>query len=203
MSPSLTLNVLEFDGNVQAALVEVGGSFVVVEALVHFGHLFVSFETVACRLLTPSNLTLLQRLTDQDEVVRCLLKGLLKVLVEAFLLHELVTWLDAAWRCLIGQIEEVDIGLHKALRKKVNADVGLVFALFELEAAVLFDWSIQLASTCCLLRLLTSCAILFQDLCLGGSDQLILLLRLGLLDDLANTGVRVENRLVLHLASFV
>ena len=52
-----------------------------------------------------------------------------------------------------------------------------------------------------LLRLRARSAILLQDLGLSGGNKLILLLGLGLLDNLADAGVRVENRLVLHLSA--
>jgi len=42
----LTFSVVELDGDVEAALVEVGGRFVVVESNILLGHYFVSFETV-------------------------------------------------------------------------------------------------------------------------------------------------------------
>mmetsp|Transcript_28421 Transcript_28421/g.37902 ORF Transcript_28421/g.37902 Transcript_28421/m.37902 type:complete len:214 (-) Transcript_28421:3-644(-) len=199
MSLRLTFDVLKLDGDVEAALMEVGGGFVVVEADVHLGHLFVGFETVACSLVAPVELSILQSLADQHQVVRGLLQSLLHMLVQILLFDQLIAWLDTTGRRLIGEVEEIDVGLHEALREQVDADVHLVFALFKLEAAVFLHCCVEHSSVGSLLGLLASRAVLFQDLGLRGGDQLILLLRFRLFDDLADAGMRVENRCVLHL----
>ena len=122
------------------------------------------------------------------------------MLVQILLLNQLVARLNAAWRRLVRQVEEIDVCLHETLRKQADADIHLVFALFKLESAVLLHSCVNLARIRRLLRLLARAAVLLEHLRLGRSDQLILLFGLGLLDDLTDARVRVENRLVFHLS---
>ena len=197
MGLGLALDVFELDRDVKAALVEIAGRFIVVEADVHLGHSLVSFEALARCLLAPVDLAVLQRFANFNEVLRCLVQRLLHVLVEILLFHQPVTRLDAAWGRLVGEIEEVDVGLHEAFGEQVDADICFVLPLFELEATVFIDRA-HLARLRSLLRFLPRAAILLEHLRLGGGDQLILLLSLRLLGNLPDAGMRVENRLVFH-----
>ena len=196
----LTLDVLELKGDVQAPRMEVRRSLVVVEVLIHLGHLLVSLETVTCLLVTPVELTLLQGLTDEDQLLGSLLKALLHLLVQLLLLDKLVTWLDLRWRSLISQVEEVNISLHETVSKQLNADIHLIFPLLKLEAPILPNLVlVHDARDGGFLGFLALSAVLFDDLRLCGRDQLIFLLCLRFLHDLPDACVWVEDWLVFHL----
>ena len=200
MGLCLTLNVFKFDRDVEAALVEVGSRFVIIELLVHLCHLLVDIETVARLLLAPVELTFLEVVTDLCKVVRRLLRLSLHLLVQLLLLEKSRAWLDHRWGRPVSQVKEVDVSLHEALREESDSDVHLVDLLFELEASVLLANVVvrDATSLARLLCLLASDSVLLEHLGLGGRDQLILLLGLGFLDDLADTGVWIYNGLMFH-----
>lgn len=199
MRLSLSLDVLKLDGDVEAPLVEVRSRFVIAVPSELLRHLLVHNETVARLLVPPVELTLHECVTDARQVVWGLFGLNLDFLVELLLLLESITWLDSRGSRPVGQVEEVDVRLHKTFGQQSDSDVHFVHFLLELEAAVLLLHVVHdTASDADFLRLLASGAVLLKDLGLGGSDQLVLLLSLRLLDDLADAGVRVHDRLMFH-----
>ena len=116
MGLCLALNILKFDRDVEAALVEVGSRFVIIELLVHLRHLLVDVETVARLLLAPVELSFLQVVTDLCQVVGRLLRLCFHLLVQLLLLEKSRAGLDHRWGRAVSQVEEVDVSLHEALR---------------------------------------------------------------------------------------
>ena len=196
----LSLDVLKLDGDVQAARVEVRSRLVVVVALIHLSHPLVSLETVTSLLFAPVKFSLFQSVANVGQLLRCLLKRLLDMLVQFLLLKKLLAWLNLGRCRLVRQIEEVDVGLHEALAEQLDSDALLVLVLVQLEATALSD-GILIHNTRSggFLGLLALRSILLKHLSLGGGDQLVLLLGLRFLHDLADASVWIEDWLVFHL----
>ena len=204
MGLSLTLDVLKLNGDVEAALMEVGSRFIVVVLLKHLSHLLVDEEALAHLLLTPVELSLLKFVTDVGQGLGVLLELNLDLFVEFLIFQVLLTWLNGGGSGVGSQVEEVNISLHEALGKEANANAHLVNLFLQLETSVFL-----LNSETCptgdsgFLSLLACSSILLEHLGLGRIDQFVLLLGLGLLDDLTDAGVRVHNWLVFHLPTTV
>ena len=204
MGVGFSLDILKLDGDVKAARMEVRSSFVVVITLIHRRKLLVSLETVASRAITPVQFTLFQSFAHVGQLLRCLLQSLLHLLVQFLLLNKLVAWLNLGRRRLISQVEEIDVGLHETFAEELDSHVHLVLALLQFETTVLPDGVLANdARDGRFLGLLALSSVLLEHLGLGGCNELILLLSLRLLHDLADARVRVKDWLVFHLSFFL
>lgn len=191
--------LIKLNGDIEASLVEVGSRFVITVAHELLRHLLVNSETVDYLLVAPMQLSLHEGVADAGEIVRGLLWLDLHFLVQFLLFLESIAWLDRRRGRPIRQVEKVDVRLHEALREQSDSDVHFVDLLLKLEATVLVLHVVRDA-TCetNLLGLLTASSVLLKHLRLGGGNEFILLLRLGLLDDLADASVRIHDGLMFH-----
>ena len=201
VSLSFSLNVLKLDGDIQASIVEVRSRFEIVVSLVHDRHSLVSSETVTSRLISVVELSLLECVTDVDELLRRLVQSLLDLFVQFLFLDELVAWLDEGRSGLVCQVEKVDVSFHEAFRQQPNAHGHLILLLLQLETPILFN---SVHCTACVMRLflhfLTGGAVLLEHLRLSCGNELILLLGLSLPDNLTDASVRVHDWLkVFHI----
>jgi len=83
----------------------------------YFGDRQVGFKTILTVLVSPAELSLDEAVPQGDEVVFCLGILLFDSLVELVLLDKLRAWFDVGGCGLLGQVEEVDVGLHETFRE--------------------------------------------------------------------------------------
>ena len=173
---------------------EIRSRFEIVVSLVHDRHSLVSSETVTSRLISVVELSLLECVTDVDELLRRLVQSLLDLFVQFLFLDELVAWLDEGRSGLVCQVEKVDVSFHEAFRQQPNAHGHLILLLLQLETPILFHF-VHCTSRVVrlLLHLLASGTVLLKYLSLRSGNEFIFFLSLGLSDDLAYAGVRVND----------
>ena len=173
---------------------EIRSRFEIVVSLVHDRHSLICFETVTSCLISVVKFSLLERITDINELLWRLIQGLLDLFVQLLLLNKLVTGLYEGWSGLICQIEEIDVRFHEAFRQQPDTHGHLVLLLLQLETPILFHF-VHCTSRVVrlLLHLLASGTVLLKYLSLRSGNEFIFFLSLGLSDDLAYAGVRVND----------
>ena len=118
---------------------EVGRSFPVVELLENLCHRQVCFERPLHVALPPVFLGLHQLLLELVEAVGGLLVLGLGPFVELVLLHELGAWHDEGRRLFVGEVEEIDVGLHVTLGQQFDSNRLFRHFLFELEVTLVLE----------------------------------------------------------------
>lgn len=121
--------------------------------------------------------------------------------VELVLLHELWAWHNERGGLFVCKVEEIDVGLHVTLSQQFDSNRLFRHFLFQLEVTLVLKVLATARSVGGLASLLGGCllCVLVEHRRLSSGNEFVLLLGLGLLCDLANAGVRVEDGLQFHV----
>ena len=121
--------------------------------------------------------------------------------IELVLFHELWAWHNEGRGLFVRKVEEIDVGLHVTLCQQFDSNRLFRHFLFQLEVTLVLEVLPTARSVGGLASLLSGCllCVLVEHRRLGGGNELVLLLSLGLLCNLADAGVRVEDGLQFHV----
>lgn len=199
----LALDVFEFDGHVEAAFVEVAGRFKVIQVLEVVGNAEIGFEALFDLGLPVEGLSIHEGLFERLQTGGRHVHLHAGPFVQLELLLEGGRGLDVAGGLGLGvrQVKEVDVRLHVATRKQLDAQSLCVDLLVQLETAFVLG-EVACAGlvgrvaglACVLLR-----AVLFKSVHLGLLNEFVFFLLLGFFNDMADARVRVEDGLEFHI----
>lgn len=178
---------------------EVTGGFKIVELLKLLGNSHIGFKTLFNFAFSLERLAVHERVLERSEVCRVQFERVASALVQLELFLEEWAGVDVAWRFAGGvcQVVEVDVSLHVTLRKQFDSDSLFINFLVQHKFLLVVVHSALTSLSGCLTRLFLN-SVLFLHLFFGLVDEFILLLSFCLLDNVANTGVGIENRLKFH-----
>ena len=178
---------------------EVAGGFKIVELLKLLGNSHIGFKTLFNFAFALERLAVHERVLERGQVGWVQFESMASTLVELELFLKEWAGVDVAWGFAGGvcQVVEIDVGLHVTLGKQFDSDSLLINFLVQHKFFLIVVHSALSGLGGCLTCFLLN-SILFLHLFFGLVDEFVLLLRLGLLDNVANTGVGIENRLKFH-----
>lgn len=211
VSFGFTFDVLIFHTDVEAFLIEIGGSFIVHKLLKLLSNSGVLLHTVLDLIIAVKLFSVLKVLTEGKELFLLIFvvfsyEFSLLSLVEFVFFLKFGRGLDFRWGTLRGDVEEVDVGLEVTLLHELDGLRPGCNFLLQFEIVVLF-LEVGAATRHVLLvlrepigqRLL---AVFLDYLRFGLVDEFLLLFALGLLLDLPDLGVGVINWSQFHICLF-
>lgn len=204
----LTLEVLEIQRHVKAALVEVRSSAVVQLLLVAVSNALVNAEAAAELAFTPVHLGADEVVSDHFEVsFELFLIGLRSTgLYHLELLHVGFGGLNESRSGLFSQIKEVNVGLHITFTQQPHSQSGLVNLFIQREALRLVSEPLTVLASPLLrlavLLLLSTLGDALFDLLFSLCHENFLLFLLRTLLIILHSGMRIDDRVQFHFFFF-
>jgi hypothetical protein len=203
VSQGLSLEVLEIQGHVEAALVEIRGGAEVLLLLVTMGYRLVSFEALFAITFTPVDFSIGQVVTELNEVsFDLLLVRLRSTGLNHFEFLEVgLVGLNEVRSSLLGQIKEVDVCLHITFTQKPFRKCFVVDLLVKRKTFALFKTLTVLScllESLAVLLLLSTLGDALLDFLLGSGHENFLLLLLRTFLVILHSSMRIDYRFQFH-----